>query len=191
MAECFRRRLAGFSLAEMLIVVVVVGVLAVAALPSGAPNDQQKLNVVAEEVSGVLRLAVSEARRRQQSYVLIDGKTQQGVLRLYVSDAQAQVPPTALTSELPDPLTKRGTVVDLARRSLSQGVVISPQFIAGGQPWGQLLIGPTPSQFTVFDGAGAGNSKGSLETGGGVLLTLGVHNVFVSFNHLTGFVTRS
>lgn len=191
MAEMVRRRLAGFSLAEMLIVVVVVGVLALAALPSGAPNDQQKLNVVADEVSGVLRLAVSEARRRQQSYILVDGKSQQGVLRLYVSDAQARMPPTALTSELPDPLTKRGALVDPASRTLSQGVVISPRFVAGGRAWGQLLIGPTPSQFTVFDGSGAGNSKGGLENGGGVLLTLGVHQVFVSFNHLTGFVPRS
>jgi prepilin-type N-terminal cleavage/methylation domain-containing protein len=185
-----RRFLAGFSLAEMLVVVVVVAVLAVAALPSGAPNDLHQLDLVADDVTGLLRLAVSEARHRPQSYVLVDGKTQPGVLRLYISDSQAQLPPTALTSELVDPFTKRGALANPATRTLSQGVQITPQFVAAGQAWGQLLIGPTASTFTAFDGAGAGNSKGNLESGSAVVLTLGAHSTMISFNHLTGLVTR-
>lgn len=183
-------RLTGFSLAEMLVVVMVVAVLATVALPSGAPNSQQKLDLVAEEVTEALRLAVAEARRQQGAYILVDGKNQVGALRLYVSNSQAQLPPTALTSELADPVTKRSHVVDPSARTLSRGVVITPQFFVGSQAWGQLLIGPTPSQFTAFNGTGSANSKGSLGSGSGVLVAVGTQTTFVSFNHLTGYVTR-
>lgn len=177
----------GFTLAEMLVAVAIVVILATVSIPMLSSNEPAKLALVAEQVSEALRLAVSEARRTGK-YVLVDGKTEAGKLSLYISTSTAQKPPTAGTSAILDPLTKRAVNVNPDLNSLSSGVLLTPQFKGGGSPHLQLLIGPGATQFRAFDGAS--NDHGSLQSASGVLLTLGAQSLTVSINELTGLVTR-
>ena len=177
----------GFTLAEMLVALSIVAILAVVSIPMLSSNEPAKLAQVAEQVVSVLRLAVSEARRTGK-YVLVDGKTEAGNLSLYISTSTGQKPPTTGTSAILDPLTKRAVNVKPALSSMSSGVVLTPQFKGGGSPRLQLLIGPGANQFRAFDGVG--NDWGSLQSASGVLLTLGAQSLIVSINESTGLVTR-
>ena len=176
----------GFTLGEMLVTVAILGIIASAVVPLLSSGDPQKLAVAAEETANTLRFALSEAKRTG-SYVLVDGKTTSGHLKLYFSNATANVPPAAGTSAINDPLTKRALDLDVNRSAFSQGVTLTPQFQAGGQARLQLLIGPGLSQIQGFDGAS--NGHGPLQANSGVVLTLGSQSVVVGLNQATGLVT--
>ncbi len=185
-------RTSGFSLAEMTIAVAIIAIIAVVALPSMTAHEPNQLDLAAEEVASALRLAVSESRRLGASgtatYILVDGKTDINKLHLYVSDSTALVPPTNGTSEIKDPLTKRIALVDTSTGHVLKGITLTPLFNGGGQARPQLLITRNPAQFKVFDGTG--NDHGMLQPNSGVQLSLGANTVTVSFNELTGLVTR-
>lgn len=171
----------GFTLVEMLIVIVILGIVAKVAIPLLSSNDPQKLSVAAEETANLLRFAISEAKRTG-GYVLVDGKSTAGQLKLYNSDSNANS-----SSVINDPLTKRAAILNVKDNAFSQGVTLTSQFRAGGQAWTQLLIGPGLTQMRGFDGAS--NDQGLLEANSGVRLTLGSQGVTVSINQTTGLVT--
>jgi prepilin-type N-terminal cleavage/methylation domain-containing protein len=173
--------LRGFTLAEMLVVVAILGVVAIAALPSLSNNDQQKLSVAAEETANILRFALSEAKHKN-NFILVDGKTSSGIIKLYYSDSNAN-----LSTPIIDPLTKLATNLKVTNSGFSQGVILTPQFMADGDAWPQLLISPSVTQLEGFDGVG--NNEGALEAISGVLLTLGTQSVMVRINQTTGLVT--
>ncbi len=171
----------GFSLLEILVVVVILGVVATVTLPLLSANNPQKLNVAAEETANTLRFALSEAKRTN-GYVLVDGKNSAGHLKLYYSTSNAN-----LTTAIADPLSKRSTDLNVTNSAFSQGVVLTPQFKAGGSARKQLLIAPNVAQMWGFDGVGS--NEGLLEANSSVLLTLGSQSVLVSINQNTGLVT--
>lgn len=171
----------GFTLVEVLIVIVILGIVATVAIPLLSSNDPQKLSVAAEETANTLRFALSEAKRTG-GYVLVDGKTTAGRLKLYYSNSSAN-----LTTAVNDPLTKRTLDLNVSGSAFSQGVTLTPQFRAGGSAWTQLLIGPGLSQMQGFDGAST--NKGALQANSGVLLTLGSQSGTVGINQTTGLVT--
>ena len=190
MTCCYRthaRRDRGHTLAEILIVVALVAVVAAAALPNMHTAEPARLDLVAQEVVNTLRLATQEARLRN-AYVLVDGKTEPGVLRLYVSTATAQVPPTSGTSALNDPLIRRAAVVQPALSSLTRDVTLEARFVGGGQAWGQLLVAPGAGQFWAFDGVAT--SRGALQANSKIVVSLGGKSVDVNFSELTGLVLR-
>lgn len=174
----------GFTLAEMLIVIAILAAVAAVSVPMLSANDPQKLNVAAEEAANLLRFAVSEAHRTG-GYVMVDGKTAPGHLRVYLSDAAGHVPPAAGISVINDPLTKRAVDLDLGASAFSTGVTLTPRFMGGGAARPQLLIGPGLSQLQAFDGTTAG----VLTAGSGVLLTLGTLSAAIAINELSGLVT--
>ncbi len=171
----------GFTLVEMLIVIAILGIVAKVALPLLSSNDLQKLSVAAEETANTLRFALSEAKRTG-GYVLVDGKTTAGRLKLYHSTNNAN-----LTTAIIDPLTKRTLDLNVSSSAFSQGVTLTPQFRAGGSARPQLLIGPGLSQMQGFNGTSS--PEGALQANSGVLLTLGSQSVLVSINQTTGLVT--
>lgn len=175
----------GFTLAEMLVTVAILGVVAAVAIPLLSSGDSTKLDVAAEETANLLRFAMSEARRTG-GYVLVDGKTTAGQLALYNSSSSAQLPPWA-GSAIIDPLTKGIAVLDVSNNAFSQGVKLIPQFRAGGQARTQLLIGPGLGQLQGFDGYS--NPKGVLQANSGVLLSYGTQSVTININEVTGLVT--
>ena len=176
----------GFTLVEMLIVIAILGIVAKVAIPLLSSNDPQKLSVAAEETANLLRFALSEAKRTG-GYVLVDGKTTSGQLKLYNSNSNANVPPSFGTSTINDPLTKRAAILNVKDNAFSQGVTLTPQFTAGGSARTQLLIAPGVTQMWGF--SGVGSNEGTLEANSGVLLTLGSQSVTVSINQTTGLVT--
>jgi prepilin-type N-terminal cleavage/methylation domain-containing protein len=175
----------GFTLLETLIAVCILAIVSTVAVPLLSGNDPQKLTVAATETSNLLRFALSEARRTG-GYVLVDGKTVSGRLGLYYSTLTGQVPPTAGTAVINDPLTKRAAVLDVGTNPYSQGVTLTPQFRAGGQARPQLLIGPGLTQMRGFDGAG--NDLGALQASSTVQLSYGSQSTTVSINSVTGLV---
>ncbi len=176
----------GFTLLEMLVTVAILAIVSAVTLPLLSGNDPQKLSVAVEETANILRLALGEARRTS-GYVLVDGKTTPGQLRLYYSNASAQLPPTTGTSVVNDPLTKRAAVLNVNSNPYSQGVTLTAQFRAGGSAWTQLLIGPGLTQLRGFDGAST--DKGALQTNSNVLLAYGLQSSAVSVDSVTGLVS--
>lgn len=175
------RHARGFTLAEILIVAVIIGIISAAAVPlfSGF-LDEKKLDVAAEEVANALRFAVGEAAR-SGGYVLVDGSSS-GHLKVFTSDAAG-----AQVAALNDPLTKRALDLDTAGAAFSGEVTLTPQFIGGGSARNQLLIGPGTPPLQAF---ASGASQGALQAGSGVQLTLGAQSATVAISEITGRVTR-
>ena len=176
----------GFTLLELLVVVCIVAIVSGVAIPLLSGNDPQKLTVASQETANLLRFALSEARRTG-GYVLVDGKTTSGRLMLYHSDVNAQIPPAAGTSAIHDPLPKPAAVLVVGANPYSQGVTLTPQFMAGGQARPQMLIGPGLTQMRGFDGAG--NYLGTLQAGSSIQLGYGSQGATVSINSVTGLVS--
>jgi prepilin-type N-terminal cleavage/methylation domain-containing protein len=176
----------GFTLLEMLVVVCILAIVSAVAVPLLSGNDPQKLGVASQEVSNLLRFALSEASRTG-GYVLVDGKTTSGQLSLYNSNVNGQVPPVVGTSVINDPLTKRAAVLNVATNPYSQGVTLTPQFMAGGLARTQLLIGPGLTQMRGFEGAG--NNQGALQSGSRIQLAYGSQGTTVSIDSVTGLIT--
>lgn len=171
----------GFTLLELLITISIVAIIAAAALPILSSNDPQKLLVAAEVTANTLRFALSEARRTR-GYVLVDGKKTVGHLKLYSADATG-TPGAAIM----DPLTKRELDIDIGGSAFSQGVIPTMQFMAGGAPRSQLVIGATGSGFS-FQGMDGAGTRNTLQANSGVLLSYGTQSLSVSINEITGLV---
>jgi prepilin-type N-terminal cleavage/methylation domain-containing protein len=176
-----RIALSGLTLVEMLVSITILGIIAAAVIPLLSSNDPQKLGVAAEETANTLRFALSEASRTG-SYVLVDGKSATGQIRLYNSDSSGN-----LSSAINDPLTKRAAILDVSGSPFSRGVLLTPQFRAGGSARPQLLIGSGLTQMQGFDGAAV--NKGTLQPNSGVLLSYGGQSITVSLNEVTGLVS--
>ena len=176
-----RRSSRGFTLAETLVVVVLIGILALAAVPLLSSQNPTKLDMAAAEVGNALRFAISEAER-SGGCVYVDGSAP-GHLRVYSSAGCASSGWGALS----DPLTKRALDLDTSGPAFFSGQVsMAPKFFLGGTAYTRLLIvgpGVVPgTQLLVFDGI---SSLGPLEAGSGVVLTLGPQSVTVALNEIT------
>mgnify|MGYP001599897740 CR=1 FL=1 len=171
----------GFTLVELLITIIIIGIVAVVTVPFLSSNDPKKLSVATQETANLLRFAMNEARRTN-GYVLVDGATTPGHLILYQSTATAEVPPVAGTSVINDPLTKRHTDLDVNNNAFSGGVTLTPQFQADGQALTRLLIGPGLSALQGFDDTN--NNQGNLQANSGVLLSYGSQSATVTIDHV-------
>jgi prepilin-type N-terminal cleavage/methylation domain-containing protein len=173
----------GFTLAELLVVVAIIGIIAALTIPLLSFQDSKKLDVAAEEIGNALRFAVNEARRTE-SYILVDAKTAPGRLKVVTSNAAG-----ADLGPVNDPLNKRALDIDIEGGAISAPVSMTPRFIGGVTPYQQLLIGPkccTAGQLQAFDGPSA--NMGALQSGSGIVLSLGSPSVTVTIDETTGFV---
>jgi type II secretion system protein H len=125
------KRWAGFTLAELLIVMVIVGIVALAAMPALSSSDDNKLELAASEVAAALRFARSEALRTGVYYgvrVTSDGRH----VRVFRLDTGA-VPP-AEQFDVRHPMDKTLYDIDLTEGFFTSGVQASAGFLfyAGG-----------------------------------------------------------
>lgn len=167
----------GFTIAELLVVVLIIGIIAVAAVPMLTSNDV-KLDAAQTEVGNALRFALSEASRTG-GYVLVDAGTSPGRVLLLKSDVAA-----VRGSEVIDPLTKRAMDIDVAASTFFSGVQVNPRFISPAGTHTQLLIGPGPA----FWAAQSSVVMGALQPGSAIDLTLGARTVAVGFDSVSGRV---
>ena len=166
----------GFTLAEALTVLALIGILALAAVPVLGSRDATKLDMAAVEVGNALRFAVNEASRTGR-YVLVDASVP-GRLAVVKSDASG-----ANLGAISDPFNKRALELDTSAPAWS-GLAMAASFFQSGTAYQQLLIGPA-LQLQVFDG---GTNRGPLQSGSGIALTLGSMTSTVEIAELTGRV---
>ena len=174
-----RPRQTGFTLAEVMVVVAIVGTVAATAVPLLAAQDSKKLDVAARETGNALRFAVDEARR-SGTYVLVDAKTTPGRLRVVRSNASG-----ANLGAVNDPHTKRALDIDTAGSTFTKPVSMTARFMQGGTAYTQLLISPA-TQMRVFDGPAA--NIGPLQSGSGIVVALGASSLTVTIHESSGFV---
>ncbi len=130
----------GLTLAELLITVAVLSILAAVALPTLSYDESRRLAVAAERTVQALRYARSEAMRSGQP-VLVDAETSAGRLLLLRRDCTTTGP----VSPVDDPLTKRAYAADIGDGAHTSGVGLTARIMVGANAYAGL----------VFDASGA------------------------------------
>ncbi|GHA15235.1 pilus assembly FimT family protein [Oceanisphaera arctica] len=177
-------RLRGKSLAELLLVVTLLGALALVVMPSLTALGPERVELAAVEVAGAIRFAQSEARRSGAEHgVLLNTATQR--LRVYRIDDSGPSP--VVVFDVYHPLDKQLYDVSFATDAryqpvrldeatfVYQGVAGSQQdigFLASGEP--RYLDGITPR----------------LLVSGTVTLSDGNHQQQLNVAPITGRITR-
>jgi type II secretory pathway pseudopilin PulG len=119
---------AGYTLAEMLGVVLILAISAAAVLPGLSQSDKSKVELAASEVAGALRFAREEALRRSApTVVVLSGIARVQAFELDVSDP---LNPT-LGPPLYHPLDKDAYDLDLHILPFSEGVKASSNLPSG------------------------------------------------------------
>lgn len=154
------RYAAGFTLLEVLLATFILGIVALAAIPSFTSGGGEKLDLAATELAAALRFARSEALRTGDLYgvgVLTNSET------LRVRHIQIPGDPFSSQPMVTHPIDKRPYVMDFASFSLTAGVDIDQittahsgacarpgvvAFDAGGQP---LCGEPTTVRVTQWE----------------------------------------
>ena len=113
---------AGFSLLELSIVVLILGIMALVVIPDSSPTGQQKLDLAAEQIAQALRFAHSEALRTGEHHgVTISQVTQ----TITVKKWDMTTDPVS-TELIPyHPVDKQSFVFDADTMSLAPGVSIT------------------------------------------------------------------
>lgn len=173
----------GFTLAEMLLVVALLALLAGLMVPGLGSGDDRALEVAAADVREALRFARAEAMRRQQG-VLFDAESSPG--RLKVIDTECTS--FGLPKVVDDPRTKRTFDVNVSGGPFSSGVTVTPRFMAGGSAWGGVIFGGAGTATAACQVAGM-NNKGAPEAGSGVVLSRGGRQLTIALDTATGRVT--
>ncbi len=150
----------GFTLLETLVAVVLIGIVALAAVPLLSSQNPTKLDVAAAEVGNALRFALGEVERLGGGCVWVDGSIVPGHLRVYSSATCSSSSSGWVV--VTDPLTKRALDVEK--------LMINPGMLMQVYNDSFLLLGP-------------------LQPGSGVVLTLGPQTATVALNEITGLVT--
>jgi len=112
----------GYSLLELTLVVLLLGIMALAVVPSFFSGQTGKLELVAEEIAQVLRFAQTEARRTGAHYGATISQSTQTVT---VKKWDITTDPVS-TELIPyHPVSKKSFVFDADGFSLAPGVSIS------------------------------------------------------------------
>ena len=176
----------GFTLLETLVAVVLIGIVALAAIPLLSSQNPTKLDVAAAEVGNALRFASSEVERIA-GCAWVEGSNP-GHLQVWSSAVCDKNNWGAVS----DPLTKRALVVDTSGPAFSGQVSMAVKFFVPGNStaYTRLLIYGPGTQLQVYDNVTpTPNFVGLLGPGSGVVLTLGPQSVAVALNEITWLVT--
>jgi len=173
----------GFTLAELLVTVAFLAILAVTLVPNMNSADIDRLDVAAAEVRNALRFARSEAMRRGQS-VLVDAESSPGRIKVSATSCTSFGTPKVVS----DPRTKLSFDVDVSGGPYSGGVGLTPRVMAGGTAYGGVIFDATGKVADTCQVTGM-SSKGTPQAGSGVLLSLGTRQVTIALDAATGRVS--
>ena len=111
----------GFTLLEMLVVVFVLGIMALAVIPSVQPYKEQRLDVAAREVAAAISFARDETVRTGNPHgVNVSVASQR--LRVYRLDTS---PTPSPVYDVRNPLDKKNYVLQFATDPALSGVQVS------------------------------------------------------------------
>ena len=176
-----RRIVRGYTLTELLVVVIIIGLVATVAMPSGSSGDVAKLDLVAADVANTMRFARAEAMRLG---VARGFRQQSTAKRLRVFSMDTNTAPATLVYDVYHPIDKHlydrelerqpfAFTGDMARIATFNGTCNQTGnifFDASGTPW---CADPDNVLLDRFD----------------VTLTLGQVSQVVTLNGITGRVT--
>ena len=171
----------GFTLVELLLVVVLLAILAAITMPSVNALDDDRLRVAGSEVRDAMRLARAEAMRRGKP-VLLDAESSAGHVRLWLKTCTSYGSTTVA-----DPRTKSAFDIDISGGGLTHGVTMTPRFLASGVAYGGLVFGADGQAIDVCQISNF-NGQGTPEAGSGVQLSLGGRQMSVTVDAATGRV---
>jgi prepilin-type N-terminal cleavage/methylation domain-containing protein len=136
---------AGFSLLEISVVVLILGIMAIVVIPDSAPSSQQKLDRAANQIAQALRFAQNEALRTGQHHGATISQVTQTITVIKWDLTTAPVS----TELVPyHPVNKQSFVFDADTMSLAPGVSI----INSSDIFNYLTIGRQRS--LIFDARG-------------------------------------
>ncbi len=112
----------GYSLLELLAVVIILGIAASVAIPDISTTDPNKLDLAAEEVAQAIRFARSESLRTGEIHgVQISQNTQ----RVVAYKADLSTSPVSMEAILYHPVSKQRLDYDVDTGTMTSGVSIT------------------------------------------------------------------
>lgn len=188
-------RRSGYSLAEILIVVALLSVVALVAIPVAGPSVDTRLDAAAQEVINALRFARSEALRTGAFYgadFSVDPAT--GTRRVRVFRTDSAVPPNPVY-DVRHPLDQKLYEFQLVSGSATAGVTISAAafYYQSGvtlvvRDWAAFDAAGTPEYYSDAAGYSAYSAAPELSV---VTLSYQGKSVQVLLDPVTGRVTRT
>lgn len=188
-------RRCGFSLAEMLIVVALLSVVALVAIPVAAPSADMHLDAAAQEVIDALRFARSEALRTGAFYgadFSVDATTGTRRVRVFRIDSAA---PLIAVYDVKHPLDQKLYDIQLVSGTTTGGVTITAAafyYRTGvtlvARDWAAFDAAGTPEYYPDAAGYAAYSTAPSVSV---VTLSNQGQSVQVLLDPVTGRVTRS
>lgn len=157
-------RMRGLTLAELLVTLVLLSIIAAVTVPTLSHDGSRRLDAAAERTGNALRYARSEAMRTG-SAVLVDAETVPGRLRLLRSACAS----ASTASAVIDPLSRKPYEEDIIGATHASGVTVTARFMVAGSPHAGLVFDASGAA-TRACSVGAGVDRGVPETGSSIEL---------------------
>lgn len=175
-------RTQGFTLAELLVVILLMAALAATAIPQLSSQEPDRLDAATAEVRAALRFARQEALQQGTS-VLVDMETQANTVKLMQGSCKSPGTP------LLDPRSGRSFVVDLTLGPQTRQVGLNAQvMVNSGRSYQGLVFDASGALSEACDVAGR-KDKGTPARGSQVVLTMGEQQQSLTLWPATGRVS--
>jgi len=176
-----RQRQSGYSLPELLAVVIILGIAAVVAIPAISTTNPEKLELAAEEFAEAVRFTRGEAIRTGEPHGFFTDLPNQRI-RVFRADTTSN-PPTPVY-DIYHPVSKKLYDIDLDHHAFARADALS-----GGANYRGTC---DKRRYTMFDANGTawcGDPTTVLYLNGITTFTLGEHTRTMTLDGVTGRVT--